>query len=183
MEGVVRTEVGYAGGSVPDPSYQKMADHTETLRIEYDPDHLSYNELLDLFFSSHDAAAVPLSRQYMSAVFWHDERQKTAATEAIASMEKRLQRKIRTAVRPAERFYPAEGYHQKFYLRRHPGLFHEYAGIYPRLSDLVGSTAVARVNGFAAGYGTDDDLQAVIGDLGLSDRGQRQLLFLVAGRP
>lgn len=69
LEGVVRTRVGYAGGSTENPTYWDLADHTETIQFDYDPAKISYPDLLNIFFHNHKPIAEPWKRQYMSAVF------------------------------------------------------------------------------------------------------------------
>ncbi len=76
MKGVVRTRVGYAGGEAPDPTYRRIQDHTEAIQIEYDPSITSYEELLEIFWESHDPTSRPYSRQYMSIVLYHNQEQR-----------------------------------------------------------------------------------------------------------
>jgi len=72
--GVVRTRVGYTGGSTKNPTYHSLGDHTETVQIDYDPTQISFEELLDVFWDSHRPTQRAWSRQYMAAVFFHNER-------------------------------------------------------------------------------------------------------------
>lgn len=134
--GVIRTRVGFTGGSTEFPTYHNLwafnsfrhiifcqclwffvdwhaiilfcsADHTETVDVEYDPKVTSYNKLLNLFWNSHDSTACH-SRQYMSAIFYHNEEQKQQAEETKQVHQKKKMRPIATKILPAQTFYNAE---------------------------------------------------------------------------
>jgi peptide-methionine (S)-S-oxide reductase len=179
---VIRTRVGYAGGSKENPTYHSLGNHAETIEIDYDPTRISYAELLDVFVESHDVTARPWSRQYASIVFYHDEAQRRLAEEVLAREATRRGRPVTTEVVAYERFYLAEDYHQKYRLRSRPEFLAEFQAIYPEEADFVDSTAVARVNGYVAGYGGLAALRAEIDDLGLSPAAGQKLLELVAAR-
>ena len=177
---MVRTRVGYAGGTKENPTYRSLGDHTETIQIDYDPTVISYEELLDVFWNSHRPTQPAWSRQYMSIVFYHSEEQRRLALEGKAHEEARLQHKVYTEIVPASEFYLAEDYHQKYRLQQSPELLKEFQGIYPNIDDFVASTAVARVNGYVGGHGTLERLQAEVNELGLSPKGQEVLLGIVS---
>lgn len=134
MRGVVRTAVGYTGGSGENPSYQQVCrgntGHAEAIHIVYDPGIVSYKELLDVFFRLHDPTQLnrqgaDIGSQYRSAIFYHNEEQKREAENMIDKLGKsgRFQAPIVTQIKPASDFYPAEEYHQKFYeklMKRRP---------------------------------------------------------------
>jgi peptide-methionine (S)-S-oxide reductase len=181
MPGVVRTRVGYAGGTTENPTYHNLGDHTETIQIEYDPSVVTYEELLDNFWSSHNPARQPWSRQYASIVFYHNEEQRRLAEETREREAARIGSQVLTEIIPASEFYLAEAYHQKYRLRRAPDLEREFSAIYPSDDDFVASTAVARVNGYLGGYGTCERLQEEIGELGLSSAASERLLRSVCG--
>ena len=82
-------------------------DHTESLQIKFDPEQTSYEKLLEMFWNNHDSTAC-LSRQYMSAIFYHDEEQKTLAEKTLDEHQKKMTRKIQTRIKSAETFYTAE---------------------------------------------------------------------------
>ena len=73
------TRVGYAGGAKEDPTYRSLGDHSETIQIIYDPEIISYNELLDIFWQSHNPSLGSFTRQYASIIFYHDDNQKKQA--------------------------------------------------------------------------------------------------------
>jgi len=125
VPGVVDAAVGYAGGHTEDPTYKEVCTdrtgHAEVVEVDYDPDKVSYGQLLDVFWSSHDPTQVnrqgpDFGTQYRSVIFYHDEEQKA---EAEASKERldasgRFHRPIATQIVPAARFYRAEEYHQRY---------------------------------------------------------------------
>ena len=117
MDGVIRTRVGYAGGTEPNPTYRNIGTHSETIQIDFDPDIVSYEELLDVFWAANAAYLSPFSRQYNSIIFYHDEEQKILAEE---SYQKRLEgrsKTVLTEIIPYKEFTLAELYHQKYYLQ------------------------------------------------------------------
>jgi len=176
---VIRTRVGYSGGTKKNPAYYSLGDHTETFQIDYDPDRITYGQLLDIFWKSHDPARKSWSRQYMAAVFYHNKEQKQVAIKSREREAERLKIKLYTDVLPAAEFYLAEDYHQKYYLRQVKEFAREYTAIYPVLKDFIASTAVSRVNGYAGGYGTLQNLQKEANSLGLSPAGSKRLLEMV----
>jgi peptide-methionine (S)-S-oxide reductase len=168
--------VGYAGGALKNPTYHNLGNHSETIQIDYDPEQISYEELLQVFWDSHYAASRPWSRQYASIIFYQDEIQKRLATESWEREAAKYEGKIYTEIVSLSEFYLAEGYHQKYRLRSVPLLLKEFDAIYPDEADLVNSTAVARVNGYVGGNGTLESLQAEIDKLGLSEEAKEFLL-------
>lgn len=172
---MIRTRVGYTGGTVADPTYYELGDHTETLEVDFDPEVISYRELLEIFWASHNPCARPWSLQYRAAVFYHDAEQEELARETAAEAARSRGREVHTAILPAERFYLAEDYHQKYHLRRVSQLEREYEEIYPDLQDFVDSTAAARVNGYLAGHGKASAFRSELDRLGLSSEGQALL--------
>jgi peptide-methionine (S)-S-oxide reductase len=181
MPGVVRTRVGYAGGTKPNPTYRDLGDHTETIQIEYDPSVVSYRELLNVYWSSHNPASRPFSRQYMSIVFYHNDEQRKLAIETRDIEVARVGGEIFTEIVPFSEFYPAEDYHQKYRLRGAPDLMKEFSAMYPDEDDFVASTAAARVNGYLGNNGTCEGLREEVDSLGLSETGSERLLRMVCG--
>jgi peptide-methionine (S)-S-oxide reductase len=134
---------------------------------------------LEVFFRGHDATEKPWMRQYMSAIFYHSEEQKQLTLAFIAREEVRLPKgKIYTEVLPASTFYPAEDYHQKFYLKFEDDLVAELRAMYPDFNEYIRSTAVARINGFIRGYGDVEVLRQELPEYGLSDEAGKKLLKL-----
>jgi len=112
----------------------------------------------------------------MSIVFYHNDEQRQIAISSKEREEARLGYSIVTEITSFSGFYLAEDYHQKYYLRQEPHLMEELSTIYPDVSDFTSSTVVARVNGYAGGYGTLPKLEEELSSLGLSAPGRNRLL-------
>jgi len=180
-KGVIRTMVGYTGGTLKNPTYHNLGDHTETVQLDYDPDQTSYERLLWIFWGGHTPQDRVWKRQYMSAVFFHDAEQEKLAKKVKARVEERLKVRLFTEVIPLSEFYIAEDYHQKYHLQGEPDFMDEFSAIYPRIKDLTASTAAARVNGYLGGYGTVESLEAEIDGFGLSPGQVNKLKDIVRG--
>ena len=161
------------------PTYRNLGDHIETVEMDFDPSVISYGELLDVFWASHDPREHPRRRQYMSAIFPRNDEQKNLAIRTRSREAARRNGRIYTEILPASRFHLAEAYHQKFALRGRSELLKEFEAIYPSLRDFLASTAVTRVNGYVAGYGTCESLRGEVDGLGLSPAGKERLEDIV----
>lgn len=128
LDGVISTTSGYTGGKVKKPSYKEVSaggtGHAEAVQVLYDPDRVSYQELLEVFWRNIDPTVVDRQfcdrgTQYRSAVFVHDEAQRRAAEDSKAALEadKPFDGPIVTEIVEASTFYPAEEYHQDYYLK------------------------------------------------------------------
>ena len=126
LAGVLGVTAGYAGGTQPEPSYQDVCTgrtgHAEVVQIEYDPGHVSYDDLLGLFWEIHDPTTLnrqgpDVGTQYRSAIFFHDAEQEAQARKSKEQAESsgRFGRAVVTEVTPAADFYPAEDYHQRYF--------------------------------------------------------------------
>jgi peptide-methionine (S)-S-oxide reductase len=126
VSGVLSTTVGYTGGTVVDPTYEQVSaggtGHLEAVRVTYDPQQVSYEALLDVFWHNVDPTDpggqfCDRGRQYTTAIFVHDDEQRALAEASKRRLESsgRLERPIVTAIRSAGPFYPAEEYHQDYY--------------------------------------------------------------------
>jgi peptide-methionine (S)-S-oxide reductase len=163
LNGVVRTRVGYAGGTTESPAYHNLGDHTETIQIDYDPAQISYEQLLTIYWDSHSPTAQPWSKQYMSIVFYHDSEQRELAMETKQREEASSGRRVYTEIIPLSQFHLAEEHHQKYYLQQVPEFMEELSAIYPNFADFIDSTAAARINGYVGGHITFQDLQEQLG--------------------
>lgn len=182
LKGVIRTRVGYSGGTTPNPSYRHLGDHTETVQVDFDPRVISYQDLLAGFWAGHDPTAKPWSRQYLPVIFYHSEEQRRLAETSREQAAARLKGPVYTAILPAGPFTWAEDYHQKFYLQQDQAVFRELRRHYASFRELVDSTAAARLNGYLAGYVSLSQLQEELPLLGLSPDSQAKLLALAATR-
>lgn len=123
IKGVLSTTVGYTGGKIKNPTYGDVCSgktgHTEAVEIIFNPQEVSYNTLLDVFFKIHDPTQLnrqgpDIGTQYRSAIFYLNEEQKVKAESKIRELQKKLDQKIVTEVKEATTFYNAEEYHQKY---------------------------------------------------------------------
>jgi peptide-methionine (S)-S-oxide reductase len=175
--------VGYAGGKKSDPTYHDLGDHTESIEVVFDPKQVSYEDLLKVFWASHNPEGRAFSRQYASLVFYHNDEQRKLAVASKAQEEKGRNAKFTTEIVPAGTFWVAEDYHQKYYLRGHRDLLQEFQAIYPKEADFLASTAVARVNAYVSGSGTAEQLKADLPRLGLSSEAGQRLLEIAKRLP
>ena len=122
--GVKSVESGYTGGTVANPSYKQVCGgdtgHAEAIKITFDPDELSYDELLDIFFATHDPTQLnrqgnDVGTQYRSAIFPQDAEQERKAGEALARANQELGGRVVTTIEPKAEWYPAEDYHQDYW--------------------------------------------------------------------
>ena len=164
---------------MPAPDYHNMGDHTETVQVDYDPERISYTQLLEFFWESHAPARRSWSQQYKNAVFYHDERQRELAATSKKALVKKTGRSVKTEVAPLRSFTMAEDYHQKYLLKGHVDLKNEMLRYYPNHRDLVDSTAAARLNGYAGGHGRNDQLIREVESLGLRPGGESALRELI----
>ena len=129
VQGVLETAVGYSGGHYDNPSYKDVCTgktgHAEVVRVKFDPERVSYDELLDVFWSEHNPTTKnrqgwDVGTQYRSAIFYHDDDQKALATESRDRLEAsgKYRKPIVTEITQVSEFYPAEEYHQRYLEKR-----------------------------------------------------------------
>lgn len=168
LEGVTKVESGYAGGSIPNPTYEDICTgttgHAEVVQLTFDPTRTSYEKLLEVFWAAHDPTSVleqdafvhgkrfpkgtayqgnDVGPQYRSAIFYETEAQKVAALKSRDAAQKEFQKPIATEIAPLTKFYPAEGYHQNYYnlnKNRNP---YCSAVITPKLQKLLKKGSIA----------------------------------------
>jgi peptide-methionine (S)-S-oxide reductase len=133
VPGVLDAAVGYSGGGFPNPTYEDVCTgrtgHAESVEVEFDPERVSYDQLLDVFWENHDPTTKnrqgpDVGTQYRSAIFFHNPEQEKAALESKSRLEAsgRYRRPIVTEITPAQQFWRAEDYHQRYLEKR--GLAH-----------------------------------------------------------
>lgn len=175
---MLSTRVGYAGGTEPDPTYRNIGGHAETLQVDFDPDVIEFERILDIFWSEHRPTHPDRASQYRSAIFVAHEGELAAALESRDRIDRKLGAKVDTEIRILDAFHRAEDYHQKYYMRRAPGVAEE---LEIRLGDFdayVDSTTVARINGFLGGHELGR-FRTEIDELGLSPRARRELILAI----
>ena len=125
--GVLGTAVGYLGGTLENPSYEQVCTgqtgHAEVVQVEFDPEQVSYDKLLDTFWDLHDPTQLnrqgpDVGAQYRSAIFFHSPEQEAAALASKQRIQSRYRRPVVTEITPASEFYRAEEYHQRYLEKR-----------------------------------------------------------------
>jgi peptide-methionine (S)-S-oxide reductase len=124
VPGVVEAQVGYSGGTTPNPTYEQVCSHTtghaEVTQVTFDPEQVSFDQLLEVFWAMHDPTQVnrqgpDVGDQYRSVIFTHSEDQALAAKTSKERAQSRFSKPIATEIVPLTAFYPAEDYHQAYY--------------------------------------------------------------------
>lgn len=146
LNGVEKVSSGYSGGFVKNPTYEEVCDqktgHAECLNIEYDPEKISFDELLEVFWKTHDPTTLnqqgnDIGTQYRSVIFYHNAEQKEKAEKYKKELNESgaFDKPIVTAIEPFTVFYPAENYHTDYYLN-HPSQSYCYYVIKPKMEKL-----------------------------------------------
>lgn len=146
LKGVKKVESGYSGGHVPNPSYEAVCTgttgHAEVTQVTFDPDVISFRDLLGVFFSIHDPTTPDrqggdVGTQYRSAIFYHDDEQRRVAEDLVRELEAEhvFDDPIVTTIESLKAFYPAEEYHREYY-RRNPNQPYCRAVIAPKVAKL-----------------------------------------------
>lgn len=149
LDGVSEVISGYTGGNVANPTYHDVSGgrtgHREAVKVTFDPEKVSYEKLLDVYWRSIDpldtrGQFVDKGSQYTAAIYVMDEEQKRLAEASKRAVEKRLDREIATPILPAVAFYPAEEYHQDYFLKNPSNYkrYHDNSGRIERLEQLWG---------------------------------------------
>jgi len=130
VPGVIDTVVGYTGGDVDNPTYKMVCSHktghAEAVQVTYDPDQVSYEALVRVFFDLHNPTTLnrqgfDIGNQYRSAIFYHNKEQEQIARKIVADLEgaSKFRRSIVTEISPLKEFFRAEEYHQRYYQKHH----------------------------------------------------------------
>ena len=146
LKGVTKVIPGYTGGSLPNPTYQQVCSgetgHAEGIQVEFDPQVISYQTLLEVFFHLHDPTTLnrqgnDVGTQYRSAIFYHDEKQKQTAQKIIRDVQTKnvYPGKIMTGIVPFKNFFKAEDYHQDYYTKNSYQPYCQYV-IDPKITKL-----------------------------------------------
>ena len=159
----MKTTVGYAGGTTESPTYRSMGDHAECVQVTFDPEQVSFEELLERFWEWHSPFRAAWSRQYMSAVFYHNEAQQQAIERSLERLREVGEPK--TEVQACSVYTLAEDYHQNYYLKCNRTLARELAD---------DSYEATKANAIMGGHLTWTPEQ--VAELGLSEKAQSALL-------
>ncbi|MHA1976367.1 MAG: peptide-methionine (S)-S-oxide reductase MsrA [Candidatus Hodarchaeales archaeon] len=146
IQGIIKVESGYSGGKIANPSYEQVCSgktgHAEVVQLTFDPKVITYDEILEIFFTLHDPTQLnrqgnDIGSQYRSIIFYHSDDQREEATYAIKGLEqiKAWKKPIVTELAPLEIFYPAEEYHQN-YFRNNPTQSYCTFVISPKISKI-----------------------------------------------
>ena len=144
QSGVKSVTSGYAGGAEPNPSYEAVCTgntgHAEVIQVEYDPETISYTELLDIFWGCHDPTTLnrqggDVGTQYRSVILYHDAEQQAEAMRSKATVASDFADRLVTEISPLSKFYPAETYHQGYYQRNREASYCQIV-IRPKLRKL-----------------------------------------------
>eukprot|EP01080_Neovahlkampfia_damariscottae_P009426 gene9426-1633_t len=146
LKGVIRTRVGYTGGEYNTPSYYDMKDHSESVQIDFDPTVISFEELLNIFWSSHSPTHIHFRKQYMSAIWFHNEQQKEVALKTFSQQPQ----KVFTVIEPFKFWTNAEFYHQKYRLQKKKKILSFFDEMDE--DEFIKSTFITKLNAFLGGY-------------------------------
>lgn len=177
LKGVVRTRVGFSGGTTGSPTYRSMGDHTETVEVDFDPTLIKYEDILRHFWRNHYPNRDEYKgRQYISLLRFRGERQWETINRIKKEMEQELGEPIETDIGPFNNFILAEERHQKYYLKRYPRALEQLHEFFPSPDLLVNSTLAARLNGFVKGFGSRASLLDEIDTWEMDSWGEKKLL-------
>lgn len=180
MPGVIRTRTGYVGGTAADPTYREMGDHSETVEIDFDPEIVALERILETFWDGHNPDNINgyKGRQYQSLIFYRDPMQE----ETIQSVKSRFEHEkgtLATEIHPFSKFHLAEDRHQKYYLKRFPDAMAKLGELYPDPRELADSTLAARLNGLAKGYTNLEPIRREIASWPVKPKMKAEMLELV----
>ncbi len=155
-----------------------MGDHTESIQIDYDPETISYEQLLDVFWKNHNTSQQLFyrDRQYMSLLVYYNHSQKEKALRSKEKWEANIEKPIYTEFQPYSAFYIAEDYHHKYLLKRYKNVIASLRKLYSTHDELINGTMTARLNGFVRGKGSFADLKEEVNTWDISDERKSTVL-------
>ena len=169
-----------AGGAADAPTYRNMGDHTESFQLVYDPEVISFEDILEVFWGEHDPYRQTWSAQYQNIAFFETDTQREAIERYVSILEKGG-RKVRTRIEPLGSYTLAEDYHQKHSLRRFP----EFTEALEKRSEGQGwmfTHEATKLNGYLGNYGSCDSLEKEVRVFGLPGGLEDELLGIVCSR-
>lgn len=179
LPGVIRTRVGFAGGTKTNPTYRQMGDHTETVEVTFDPEAISLEQLLRKFWSDHNPnRPVYKERQYISLLLYRNAEQKIMMETVKRQLEGEV---IHTEISPLHDFTEAEPHHQKYYLKRFKRTTEQLMHHFSDETAFHSSILTARLNGFVREYGTLASIKQEIAQWNISAEEITRLQQLLDG--
>ncbi len=139
-----------------------MGDHTEVVRVVYDPDMITYKKLLSVFWSHHDTSSQAYKRQYWNAVFYENERQEELAKKSMAQIRNDRRGSLETKILPVRSFTRAEQYHQKYHLQQNEKMLSYLNDQFPSTPDMLDSEIATRANAYLAGTINEKQLRNLL---------------------
>ncbi len=158
IDGVYFVDVGYAGGEMENPTYRDLGKHAETIHVIYDPELISYVDLLDAFWQNHSPTTQTYSNQYRSIIFYSSEEQQDMAKKYLENKKTEAEKDIYTEILPVENYTTAEDYHQKYLLKSNDLLYKRLRGIFDTEEDYVKSILATKLNGYNSGFLTKTEI-------------------------
>ncbi|MFB6250751.1 MAG: peptide-methionine (S)-S-oxide reductase MsrA [Halobellus sp.] len=156
MDGVIRTRVGYAGGTKTDPTYHSLGDHTEVFQVDFDPDVVTYRDLVEEAFQQHNPQTQTRKTQYQNVVLAATSAQRDVI-DTVLEASGRTAESVETRIEQLSRFYPAEDYHQKYRLRSASFFISAFEEAGYTSEDIRESPIAAKLNGYVAGHDVSID--------------------------
>jgi len=166
---VVATRVGYAGGNTSDPTYTSIGDHTESIQVMFCPSKITYTDLVEVFWTSHNPTQPTFSKQYACYIFSHNPHQHDLAIASLNEQQKHCQKKITTTIKHFTGFTDAEGYHQKYMLSNNLGMM-DFFHYDSDSEDFKSSFVACKLNAYLAGHLSKVDFLDHVYEFGISSK-------------
>lgn len=184
MDGVLRTRVGYSGGKSTNPSYKVVDLHTEVVEIDYDPEIISYGELIDIFFSSHNETLRPYDQRVKSLIFYRNDDEYEIAKMKLNTIRSNTpeEESVYTELKAFQVFYLAEPEHQNRSLKLETSLYDELKQIFETEDRVLLSILASKLNGYIYGYGTLEGAEALLTQSGLSEASKARVIDVIQNR-
>ncbi len=182
IEGVLRTRVGYTGGSLTTPTYESLGNHSEVFEVDYDPDIVSYEDLIHYYFQNFDTRTRPFSLRVNSIIYYRNDSEKMTAQSIKEGYESDYGAGLYAKIDKLDVFYLAEDRHQLSYLKSEISLYNEIRMIYPTSDKQLLSILASKLNGYIAGYGSKENLNQILDQSGLSEPSINRINDIVAVR-
>jgi len=159
LPGVYFTEVGYAGGDMKGPTYHNLGNHTEAIKVIYDPEIISYQELLNIFWENHNHTQKSYSKQYKSIIFCNNNKEEDTVLKFLENKKLEVNKKIYIDIQEIDEFYPAEQYHQKYLFKRNKNMYQQVIELFSGKYKFEDSRIAARLNAYSAGFLTFTEIK------------------------